>query len=119
MRLEKLTLPVHEERWRVLLKSQAELWDEGVRAGEVLKPGAVPAATDDDDDGEEEFVGEASEGAEGWLTGHGAERDYLAGKWGRYLRAPDLYFELMDRFSGRFAVLWRHCGHPARDHFWL
>jgi hypothetical protein len=100
--LEQLTHPVHDDRWRVLLKSQAELWDEGVRAGEVLKPGA-PGELIDDQDMDEQDEGSLDDLS--WLRGHGAERDYLAGKWGRYLRAPDLYFELMDRFSGRFVVL--------------
>jgi type I restriction-modification system DNA methylase subunit len=100
--LEQIKKPVHDDRWRVLLKSQAELWDEGVRAGEVLKPG-TPVESDEDEDSEEH--NEDSSDEQVWLKGHGAERDYLAGKWGRYLRAPDLYFELMDRFSGRFVVL--------------
>ena len=102
--LERLTHPVHEERWRVLLKSQAELWDEGVRAGEVLKPGAIPATAEGDEE-EEEVSEETSESAEDWLGGHHAQRDYVAGKWGRFLRAPDLYFELMNRFRGKFAIL--------------
>ncbi len=100
--LELIKKPVHDDRWRVLLKSQAELWDEGVRAGEVLKPG-TPVESDEDEDSEEQEEDSGDEQV--WLRGHGAERDYLAGKWGRYLRAPDLYFELMDRFSGRFVVL--------------
>jgi type I restriction-modification system DNA methylase subunit len=100
--LEQLVHPVHDDKWRVLLKSQAELWDEGVRAGEVLKPGAPGELIDRQDSDEQD---EDSFDDRSWLTGHGAERDYLAGKWGRYLRAPDLYFELMDRFSGRFVVL--------------
>jgi type I restriction-modification system DNA methylase subunit len=100
--LEQLAHPVHDDRWRVLLKSQAELWDEGVRAGEVLKPEAPEELIDDQDSEEQD---ENSVEDHSWLAGHGAERDYLAGKWGRYLRAPDLYFELMDRFSGRFVVL--------------
>jgi type I restriction-modification system DNA methylase subunit len=100
--LEQIKKPVHDDRWRVLLKSQAELWDEGVRAGEVLKQG-LPVESADDEDSEEQ--NEDSGDEQVWLRGRGAERDYLAGKWGRYLRAPDLYFELMDRFSGRFVVL--------------
>jgi type I restriction-modification system DNA methylase subunit len=100
--LEKIKQPVHDDRWRVLLKSQAELWDEGVRAGEVLKPG-TPMESDEDEDSAEQD--EESGDKHVWLTDRLAERDYVAGKWGRYLRAPDLYFELMNRFSGRFVVL--------------
>jgi len=102
--LERLTHPVHEDRWRVLLKSQAELWDEGVRAGEVLKPGTIGAATEEDEE-EEDSEEESTESAEDWLVVHRVQRDYVAGKWGRFLRAPDLYFELMARFRDRFVPL--------------
>jgi type I restriction-modification system DNA methylase subunit len=104
--LERLAHPVHDDKWRVLLKSQAELWDEGVRAGEVLKPDASEIAIDEDEDEEEEEEqDESAENEQGWLTGHEAGRVYVAGKWGRYLRAPDLYFELMARFRNRFVPL--------------
>jgi len=47
---------------------------------------------------------ETSESAEDWLGG-----TMLSGlrRWqvGRFLRAPDLYFELMNRFRGKFAIL--------------
>jgi hypothetical protein len=101
-KLERLTHPVHDEKWRVLLKSQAELWDEGVRAGEVLKPGQPEEVSDDEDSEEQD---EDAQGERVWLKDRRAERDYVAGKWGRYLRAPDLYFELMSRFRGRFCPL--------------
>jgi len=100
--LEQIKKPVHDDRWRVLLTSQAELWDEGVRAGEVLKPG-TPVETDEDEDSEEQD--EESGDEQVWVRDRLAERDYVAGKWGRYLRAPDLYFEVMDRFRDRFAIL--------------
>jgi methylase of polypeptide subunit release factors len=100
--LEKIEKPVHDDRWRVLLKSQAELWDEGVRAGEVLKPGSLIESSDveyseeqDEDSGDEQV----------WVRDRLAERDYVAGKWGRYLRAPDLYFEVLTRFKDRFVPL--------------
>jgi type I restriction-modification system DNA methylase subunit len=103
-KLEQLTHPVHDDKWRVLLKSQAELWDEGVRAGEVLKPSASEEALLDEDEDEDEQDDESANEI-GWLSGHEAGRDYVAGKWGRYLRAPDLYFELMARFRNRFVPL--------------
>ncbi|UCE62310.1 MAG: hypothetical protein JSU63_11470 [Phycisphaerales bacterium] len=34
-----------------------------------------------------------------------SDGDYVAGKWGRYLRAPDFYFEVMQRFGQRFVAL--------------
>lgn len=39
------------------------------------------------------------------LDGHVEPHDYTAGKWGRYLRAPDWYFELISRFRSRFVPL--------------
>jgi len=35
----------------------------------------------------------------------GFARDYGGGKWGRYLRAPDFYFEIMREFGYRFVRL--------------
>jgi type I restriction-modification system DNA methylase subunit len=100
--IEQLAEPIHDDRWRILLKCQSELWDDGVRAGAVLKRGDSGESTDEemaeesDDDGSEK---------ESWLDDHISVGCYVAGKWGRYLRAPDLYFEIMDRFRDRFAVL--------------
>ena len=34
-----------------------------------------------------------------------ASGEYTAGKWGRFLRAPDLYFEIMERFRDKFVPL--------------
>jgi len=62
---------------RIIIKSQKDLWSDGVHAAKILKA-----------KGEIEFSG-----------------SYGAGKWGRYLRAPDFYFEIMRRFGGRFVAL--------------
>src|SRR6185295_13549339 len=35
--IEAAKKPVHNDRWRILLKPQCELWEEGVRAGGVLR----------------------------------------------------------------------------------
>ena len=32
-------------------------------------------------------------------------KTYRAGKWGRYVRAPDIYFDIMRRFGERFVAL--------------
>ena len=37
-------------------------------------------------------------------TANGAS-EYRAGKWGRYVRAPDVYFDIMRRFGKRFVAL--------------
>jgi hypothetical protein len=41
----------------------------------------------------------------GWFHDRTPRQEYVAGKWGRFLRAPDLYFQLIDRFSNRFVPL--------------
>lgn len=67
------------ENYRVRVVSQQKLYAEGCRLWE--KRASEPEA--------EEL----------------AETAYKGGKWGIYLRAPDLYFELMDKFSDRFVHL--------------
>jgi type I restriction-modification system DNA methylase subunit len=96
--IEATTRDVHDNRWRIMVKRQGDLWDEGVKAGAVLKD--VPA----DEPGEDEEIDEGAE-TSGFLNPLAAEGEYVAGKWGRYLRAPDLYFEVMERFKIRFVPL--------------
>lgn len=64
------------EYWRVRVLAQGDLWRRGCEA-------RVRA------DDEEEAAGR-----------------YRAGKWGQYLRAPDVYFELLDRCGGRMAPVY-------------
>jgi methylase of polypeptide subunit release factors len=75
------------ERYRARLVRQGDLLNDGIRLGRLMRG----QAADDSDDA-------ADEPAE-------PVGDYYGGKWGIQLRAPDLWFELMDRFSGRFAPL--------------
>ena len=63
------------EYWRVRVVSQRELWRKGCEA--KVRP----------EDAEE--VGE----------------EYKVGKWGQYLRAPDVYFDLLDRCGDRLVAL--------------
>jgi len=70
------------ERYRARLVRQADLWDEGVRLGEVMKK------SDADEEDDEQSGGE-----------------YYGGKWGVYLRAPDLWFNLMDETGHRWERL--------------
>jgi hypothetical protein len=96
--IEHLTEPVHDNRWRIRLKSQAELWHEGVRAGTALKnsrPNDLMEVEDEDDSPETQRSFETHVRVDG----------YVAGKWGRYLRAPDLYFEIIDRLGDQFIPL--------------
>ena len=101
--IENVNEPVHDDRWRILLRDQEHLWEEGVRSGQTLKK--APAAAEDIAEDEEEDVPAEQVDSESdtpsWIVG----RDYVAGKWGRYLRAPDFYFEVMQRFRDSFTPL--------------
>ncbi len=100
--IESINVPQHDARMRVVLKQQQELWDDGINAGEALHRAG---ASHDFENVPGEFGGdEAEEGKSGWLPEAQPGR-YAAGKWGRYLRAPDLYFELAERFRGKFAPI--------------
>jgi hypothetical protein len=102
--------------WRVVVKKQKDLWEEGLRAGrlfelqrqrdlaEGIKGGNL--AENDDEEGEEK--GGYDENGNGLLHddgGIGYGSKYGGGKWGKYLRAPNLYFQIMERYAKRFAPL--------------
>jgi hypothetical protein len=97
--IEKINAPVHDEKWRVMIKPQQELWNDGVSAKAILKSPVLLESSDDENDDDDE------QEAPSWLSNNVVPGDYLAGKWGRYLRAPDLYFEIMSRFRESFIPL--------------
>ena len=82
---EILALPANtvNERYRARLLPQGDLWREGVRLGVVMGRSQYPGSGDP----------EVQDG------------DYYGGKWGIYLRAPDLWFELLDNLGTRFTPL--------------
>ena len=47
---------------------------------------------------------ETPEAAMNCISGEGAN-EYRAGKWGRYVARPDIYFDIMRRFGNRFVAL--------------
>ena len=47
---------------------------------------------------------DSPEAAMNHINGTSADA-YRAGKWGRYVRAPDVYFDIMRRFCVRFVAL--------------
>ncbi len=70
-------------RYRARLVSQGELWRDGVRLGRIMgKPGYTEGNEPDVQIG-----------------------NYYGGKWGMYLRAPDLWFELLDNYGENFTPL--------------
>jgi methylase of polypeptide subunit release factors len=96
-----------DDTLRIIVKPQRELWADGVRAGSILRgapPDADGAHDDDDDDGEEGTESAAPPANhQNNMAFH--EGEYAAGKWGRYVRAPSLYFRFMERFGRRFVAL--------------
>ena len=71
--------------------------------------GAVVAESPDEaEDGEPDEEAEEAESPEvaamNGIRGEGVS-EYRAGKWGRYVRAPDIYFDIMRRFGKRFVAL--------------
>ena len=81
---EILSLPGNtaNARYRARLVRQGDLWDDGVRLGRIMSK-APP-----EDEADNLKVGA-----------------YYGGKWGVYLRAPDLWFELLDEFGPGFIPL--------------
>jgi hypothetical protein len=95
-----------DDELRIIIKTQQELWDDGVRAGTILRD--VPELAESPEEGEEdEGRGEEPEPPEVAAMNHIRANgdEYRAGKWGRYVRAPDLYFDIMGRFGSRFVPL--------------
>jgi len=74
------------ERYRLRLIPQRDLWNEGVRLGKLVQKTKLD---------EEEQQGEQD------IT----LGDYYGGKWGIHLRAPDLWFELLDTYGDRMVPL--------------
>ncbi|MDH6147053.1 MULTISPECIES: HsdM family class I SAM-dependent methyltransferase [Paraburkholderia] len=86
-----LTTNTSHERYRARLVGQDDLWRRGVELGSVMRGKSAIAGNEDGSDAEveEEKIDPA--------TG-----EYFGGKWGVYLRAPDLWFDLIDRYGERF-----------------
>ncbi len=74
------------ERFRARLVNQGDLWRDGVNLG-ITMGKAKPAKMPGDEDG----IVQAGE--------------YYGGKWGVFLRAPDLWFDLLDEFGEQLKPL--------------
>ena len=92
-------------RFRIMVKRQGDLWQEGLSIGKMFerqKGAALGKAKksefeNESEDTEENFRQQQEPDAADQRMG-----DYGGGKWGRYLRAPDFYFEIMREFGNRF-----------------
>lgn len=93
---------------RIMVKPQSDLWSEGLSVARMFARQKVLAASiagdDDDDNGRPVKLTAHSEQKDMQDAGLGA-LDYGGGKWGRYLRAPDFYFEIIREFGDGFTRL--------------
>ena len=89
------------ENFRIIAKTQKELWRGGMRAAVLLKRSQASKTLEDADSN---WV-TPDDGLEEPVAGRGAAQTYGAGKWGRYVRAPDFYFEVMSRYGKQFVPL--------------
>jgi hypothetical protein len=93
------------EDLRIVVKVQQDLWNDGVRAGAILRdvePESLAGEYENGDEAESDERGRAVGEVGGMQKENGS---YRAGKWGRYVRAPDFYLEIMRRFANRFVAL--------------
>jgi len=69
------------DRYRARRVNQGDLWREGVRLGRIMGKSKYSESGDP----------------------HQQDGEYYCGKWGMYLRAPDLWFDLLDNYRENFA----------------
>jgi len=89
-----------DDALRIIVKPQRDLWADGVRAGSILRD-----ASPDEADAEDAEGPAADGNGEPKTHFDFASGEYVAGKWGRYVRAPDFYFAVMRRFGRRLVAL--------------
>ena len=87
---------------RIVVKKQGELWADGVRSGSVVERTNTRGAAMLRDSS---LAGNAGGSVVGTTDSGPAGGVYAAGKWGRYLRAPDVYFDVMSRLGRKFVRL--------------
>lgn len=99
--IEKINETTGTADYRILVKPQQELWDEG--CGDF----GTPENGEEDENGSDE--NDSVSGAASQSSLHEPAlaygRQYCGYKWGVFLRAPDFYFELMRRHRDNFAPL--------------
>lgn len=89
---------------RILVKKQSDLWQEGIALGQIFaRQKVLVAALDEAGDEDEEDENGESVVTESQQKLH--EGGYGGGKWGRYLRAPDLYFDIVREFGDKLVRL--------------
>ncbi len=94
-----------DEDLRIVVKIQQDLWNDGVRAGAILRDVEPESLAEEYENGDETESGEREQTADKAAETQKENGSYRAGKWGRYVRAPDFFFEIMRRFGKRFVAL--------------
>ena len=97
------------EGWRVVTRKQQDLWQDGLRAGRLFEMQKQRDLADDvqadgageDEDAEEQDLDAVTDSKLHALSSTG----YGAGKWGKFLRAPAIYFRIMEHHAARFVPL--------------
>ena len=100
--IETTTTLYSDDAMRIIPVPQRDLWTEGVEAGKVLAGATVQQGPDEEAEDEAAEPGAEATAMDGIHTGPG---EYAAGKWGRFVRAPDIYFRIMRDYGHRFAKL--------------
>jgi hypothetical protein len=77
-----------DDRWRIRVVNEHELWKSGCTGGVAGAQAASAVQLHGDLPTSRHFQGE-----------------YIGGKWGIYLRAPDVFFKLLDRCGSRLVPL--------------
>jgi N-6 DNA Methylase len=98
---------------RIMIKRQADLWKDGLSVAEMfarqraIAGQAVTSEAESEIEEEDETdTSDASDEVRQESTVVSTlPLDYGGGKWGRYLRAPDFYFEVVQEFGTRFTRL--------------
>lgn len=85
--IEETDTDFEDSRLRIIVKRQANLSQEGLRGGRLVSGVENPSEISDEES-EDAVESDASPFWEGGVSPY-------AGKWGRYVRAPDFYFEIM------------------------
>ena len=99
------------DEFRIVVVRQKKLWEDGLRAGELFqiqKQRDMTEGVKRSDSIDEDENSSYDENGNGMLHeegGRGYGQKYGGGKWGKYLRAPDLYFKIMEHYGGRFVPL--------------
>jgi hypothetical protein len=88
---------------RIFTKRQGDLWNEGLSVAQMFARQKAAAQHELGREVEDDEQAEIDPDED--ISAVSIASDYGGGKWGRYLRAPDFYFDVMRDFGSRFVRL--------------